>query len=360
LAKGLRVRGESIRAYILENAEASGLALRVANHFNITRQAVGLHLQELVKEGALVAEGNTRNRTYKLCSKEVLVRSYEIKPGLAEDTVWRKDISEILGHLPRNVFEMWEYSFTEMFNNAIDHSGGTTIDVTVWKTAIDTLIAIGDDGVGIFAKIKAALDLEDERHAILELSKGKLTTDAKNHSGEGIFFTSRMVNRFDILAGGVQFSHVIGKPHDWVIDQEPVLGTRVYLKIDNHTARTVKNTLAQYSIGDQFGFNRTVVPVKLAQYQNDQLISRSQAKRLLARAELFAEVLFDFTGVESIGKPFADQIFRVFQNEHPRMVIHSGHTNAQVQLVINEVLQQRRLEQKEEAKSTRMQAANAG
>jgi hypothetical protein len=52
--------------------------------------------------------------------------------------------------------------------------------------------------------------------------------------------------------------------------------------------------------------------VRLAKYGNDQLISRSQAKRLLARIELFKIVLFDFSGVETIGQAFADEIFRVF------------------------------------------------
>jgi len=42
------------------------------------------------------------------------------------------------------------------------------------------------------------------------LAKGKLTTDPKRHSGEGIFFSSRMFDEFDILSGGV-FSHINSK-----------------------------------------------------------------------------------------------------------------------------------------------------
>lgn len=356
MSKAIRSRSEMVRSYILANVESPALAELVSEHFKITRQAVSLHLQKLVAEGALEAEGKTRNRTYKLATQKVLTRSYDLVPGLAEDLVWRKDISDILGHLPRNVFDMWEFGFTEMFNNAIDHSSGTKIKVTVWKTAADTQISIGDDGVGIFNKIKEAMNLEDARHAILELSKGKLTTDKKNHSGEGIFFTSRMVNQFDILSGGIWFSHELGKPHDWVIDNEPIDGTRVYLKINNHTSRTKSSTFDEFSVSGKSGFNKTIVRVKLAQYENDQLVSRSQAKRLLARVELFAEVHFDFTGVQEIGKAFADQIFRVFQNEHPQMRLFATHTNARIQAVVNEVLQQRRLDQKEDARNQRLQA----
>lgn len=109
--------------------------------------------------------------------------------------------------MPENVLDIWQYGFTEMFNNAIDHSGGKTISVNLEKTAVNTEIAIYDDGVGIFRKIQAELGLLDERHAVLELAKGKLTTDPARHSGEDIFFTSRMFDDFVILSCGVYFSH---------------------------------------------------------------------------------------------------------------------------------------------------------
>jgi hypothetical protein len=51
----------------------------------------------------------------------------------------------------------------------------------------------------------------------------------------------------------------------------------------------------------------------------EQLISRSQAKRLLARLDRFAIVVFDFKGVEAIGPAFADEIFRVFERGHPNI-----------------------------------------
>ena len=54
-----------------------------------------------------------------------------------------------------------------MVNNAIDHSGGTRVTVTVETTAATTTLWIADDGVGIFRKIQAELGLEDERHVLL-------------------------------------------------------------------------------------------------------------------------------------------------------------------------------------------------
>ena len=343
MTKNIRPRGEDIRAYILQNIEKAGLAQRVAERFGITRQAAGHHLLKLTEEKSLIPVGNTRNRSYKLAATATREFFYTIDKDLAEDIVWRSDVLPFLGALPANVLEMWNWSFTEMFNNAIDHSGGTTIFVTASKTAVSTEISIGDDGVGIFVKIQEALGLMDERHAIFELSKGKLTTDSNHHSGWGIFFTSRMVDNFDILSGGVYFSHEIGKEHDWVIERPAFRnGTTVFLKIDNHTSRTRKKTLDKYSVGDSFGFDKTIVPVKLARYGNDQLISRSQAKRVLARVELFTQVLFDFTGVDMVGQAFADQIFRVFANEHPEMQLFPTHANEEIRNVISEVTRQGR------------------
>ena len=66
---------------------------------------------------------------------------------------------------------------------------------------------------------------------------------------------------------------------------------------------------ARWQTQDEPVFNKTVVPVRLAQYGNDQLISRSQAKRVLARIDLFSTVLLDFEGVPAIGRAFADEVF---------------------------------------------------
>ncbi len=88
---------------------------------------------------------------------------------------------------------IWDYCFTEMFNNVIDHSSGSLVIVRVSKSAVNTRIEIQDDGVGIFKKIQKQLELSDERHAVLEPAKGKFTTDPANHNGEGIFLVLELV-----------------------------------------------------------------------------------------------------------------------------------------------------------------------
>jgi hypothetical protein len=75
--------------------------------------------------------------------------------------------------------------------------------------------------------------------------------------------------------------------------------------------------------------------VKLAQYGEDKLISRSQAKRLVARVDQFKTVFFDFEGVETIGQAFADEIFRVFARSHPEIEVIAVKANPEVQGMIN-------------------------
>lgn len=339
---GVRARGEDVRRYIIENVEKypDTISKVAAQHFKITRQAVNKHLQRLTAEKFLADSGQTRNRTYKLVALAEWHKTYALggSPAIAEDVVWTNDVRPAFGQLPDNVLNIWHHGFTEMFNNAIDHSEGDTIAVHITRNAASTAMAIDDNGVGIFKKIQNALQLLDERHAVLELAKGKFTTDPKNHSGEGIFFTSRMFDGFSIMAGGVIFTHEFGKKEDWI--QEPkgdMPGTFVFMNLHNHTARTTKKIFDQFMTDDDYTFSKTIVPVELAKYGDDNLISRSQAKRLLARVELFKVVALDFHGVPTIGQAFADEIFRVFANEHPEIQLLPLHTSSEVKRMMDRV-----------------------
>ena len=190
----VRAGGESVRRFLIEHISAHPADIvRVATEkFDCTRQAVHKHLQRLVADGSVIASGQTRNKRYELALLVKWSKQYELGNGLAEDVVWRTEVAPLLGKLPENVLSIWHYGFTEMFNNVIDHSGAKLVTLLLTKTAAGTTVDIYDDGVGIFKKIQGALDLVDERHAVLELAKGKFTTDPANHSGEGIFFSSRM------------------------------------------------------------------------------------------------------------------------------------------------------------------------
>ena len=300
--------------------------------FSITRQAVYNHIGHLIKEGILI---HTNYGSYELRPQEEWQQTISITDNPHEDVVWRNIIAPRLGRLPDNALSIWSYGFTEMLNNVIDHSGSPTAWINIKKTAHATEMVIWDHGIGIFNKIKNMLGLLDERHAVLELTKGKLTTDPRGHTGEGIFFTSRMFDTFYILSGEVFLSHNYGEEEDWILQtRENQNGTWISMKLKNNTSRTNKEIFDKFRSDDDFGFTKTVVPVRLAQYGNEKLISRSQAKRLLERVDRFKTVLLDFTEVDTIGQAFADEVFRVFVNEHPHVQIIPIHANADVMQMI--------------------------
>lgn len=339
---GVRARGEDVRRFILQNVESNpkDIAKVAAEHFGVTRQAINKHLQRLVAEHSITESGMTRNRSYQLATLSVWEKAYLKQPGLAEDTVWREDVRPVLGEMPDNVINIWQHGFTEIFNNALDHANASGIVVKIEKTAVATTMHIHDDGIGIFKKIKEALGLLDERHAVLELSKGKLTTDPKKHSGEGIFFTTRMFDEFTILSGSVYFAHKIDFAHDYALEtgKTEAIGTTVSMTLNNHTSRTTKKVFDQFTDAEEFTFSKTVVPVELARYGDENLISRSQAKRLLGRVEKFKTVMFDFADVPMIGQAFADEIFRVFQSQHPEIKLIPVNFNAEIGQMIERAL----------------------
>jgi anti-sigma regulatory factor (Ser/Thr protein kinase) len=339
VAPAIRGRGEDVRTFIVANVarHPSDIVRRTAEKFGCTRQAVHRHIQRLVDEGALVESGKTRSRTYALAELISWSQSFPVASCGDEGDIWLRCVRDLLRPLATNVMAIWQYGFTEMFNNALDHAQASTITVDVVKTAAGSVVSIRDDGVGIFRKIEAALGLLDERHAVLELAKGKFTTDPQRHSGEGIFFSSRMFDQFSITSGSVTFSHQAKAPEDWILEAEESGGTTVRMELGNHTARSINKVFKQFTSGDDFGFTKTVVPVRLAQYGDDNLVSRSQAKRLIVRFEKFRTVVLDFKGVLLIGQAFADEVFRVFALDHPEVELIPMNANKDVRQMIAHV-----------------------
>jgi anti-sigma regulatory factor (Ser/Thr protein kinase) len=326
---------QSIRNFILENIEdhSQDIVTVTAKNFDISRQAVLRHIHSLLEANLISFEGVTRNRKYSLRNLVEIVKSYPLA-NLEEDQIWKEFVQPALSDIPQNVLTICEYGFTEMVNNAIDHSEGKTLQVKLKRTAVEIEMLVIDDGIGIFKKIQEELHLDDPMYSILELAKGKLTTDPKRHTGEGIFFTSRVFDSYGIWSGNLYFAHISN--HDWLLEdkKDEMKGTMIKMEITPNSDKTLKKTFDYYASGDDFGFSKTFVPVFLAEYGNENLISRSQAKRLLTRFERFKEIVLDFSKVNSIGQAFADEIFRVFQSEHPSIRILAVNANEEVTKMI--------------------------
>jgi hypothetical protein len=157
----------------------------VASQLDVSRQTTAARARTLVESGLLTRSGTTRP-TYVLGPTRRGTFDYLLK-NLDEGAVWSKDVSPLLNNLPANVIDIAHYGLTEMVNNAIEHSEGALLSVAAFSNSSNINLEVSDNGIGIFRKIAAALDLPDDRLALLELSKGKFTTDPKRHTGEGIF-----------------------------------------------------------------------------------------------------------------------------------------------------------------------------
>ena len=305
----------------------------IAETFRVSRRTATLWLSKLSADGQLSASGSTR-KSYVLgatLALEFIVPLAKVD----EHQLWVEKIELFVGNLPPNVRGICHHGFTEMVNNAHDHSGGQQLWVRLELTDQRVRIVIDDDGVGIFKKIQAALNLPDPRLSLLELAKGKFTTDPKNHSGEGIFFTSRMFDDFAIFADGLIFSHQDGKKFDCLFESELAMkGTMVVMEMNRQSTRKSNDVFFQFAPPDELSFDRTIVPMRMAKIGDENLVSRSQAKRVIQRFDRFKYVDLDFTGVTTIGQAFADEIFRVYARATPQVELSCSHATPEIQQMV--------------------------
>jgi anti-sigma regulatory factor (Ser/Thr protein kinase) len=333
-------RPQEIRSAILRKIfwQPESPVTALATEFQVTRQAVHEHLQSLVSEGLIRVKGKGPHRSYSLVRTAGRRGKFPIRPGVTEeDRIWADIPPKVLADLTPEEDALANFGFTEMVNNAIDHSEGTHVTVEAYRTAVSLSFSVVDDGIGIFHKIAAALKLPDPRLSILELAKGKFTTDPARHTGEGVFFASRMFDRFIIRSEQLFYANSEAGD-EWVVEGRGPqnAGTAVEMALLLPAGRTMAEVYEQYSSGPtDYEFAKTRVPLRLAKWGEESLISRSQAKRVLARVDRFKEVILDFADVRTVGQGFADEIFRVFARAHPEVHLSFANANEQVALMIN-------------------------
>ena len=332
-----RDRAREIREYILAHLtdDFRDISPELIARFGVSRHVIHKQLKRLEGQKLVEGRGNTTARAHRLAMTSSSHRW--LVQGLSEDAVWNDFAAPSLRELPENVLGICQYGFTEMLNNVIDHSESPNV-VTAIRRSVKTVdLMVTDVGVGIFRKIQNAMSLPSLQEAIFELTKGKFTTDPSRHTGEGIFYTSRAFDNFRLLSGGL-FLHHLRAGDDWLLgsDDRKELGTFVAMAIEGGSTHTMQEVFEYYSAErDDYGFSKTNVVMRLLDTGDDSLVSRSQAKRALARLPRFKEVLLDFDGVSSIGPAFADEIFRVFASEHPEVHLSPIRANDNVQRMIN-------------------------
>ncbi|MFA5252118.1 MAG: DUF4325 domain-containing protein [Phycisphaerae bacterium] len=336
-------QAEQIKSFILGNIpeHPKDIVALAAKKFAVSRTTVHRHLNKLAKDKKIIKTGTTVRATYLLFGSRDKTIETKIRPGVGEDEIWEENFQRDFSALNENVSYICNYGFTEIFNNALDHSEGSLVIVrTKWEK--DTVkITIADNGIGIFKKIKTTLGLEDERESVLQLSKGKFTTEPKNHTGEGIFFTSRCFDEFWIMANGLSYQKC-NEPDDWFFESrkdKKETGTYVSMKIRFNCKRRAEQIFDEYSKTDPANpgakkFDKTHILVVLSKLEEERYVSRSQAKRILIGLEKFREIILDFEDITTVGQGFVDEIFRVFKKKHPKTLIKYSNANEDVEFMI--------------------------
>ena len=319
---------QAIRTYILEKIEKgeTGLSAAVIDNFQINEATFYNYIKELLSEKIIK---KTSRGHYQLVTETFSYHLTRRGGDLDRDTIaYDRCLYDHIRELPDNVKRIWAYAFSEMTNNIMDHSEAEHADVIVEQNFLTVKVWLMDDGIGIFKKIKKYFQLDSIDDAVDELFKGKITTDDKNHSGEGIFFSSRMMDEFCIISDGRLFSHNKYNQEELRALKMPFkTGTAVMMKLSNASRKTPRDIFAQYENEDG-EFDKTEINLKLI--FDSAPISRSQAKRLCNGLQRFKTVVLDFDDIEWMGQGFADQIFRVFAAKHPEISILPVHMNEDV------------------------------
>ena len=309
----------------------------VAERAGISRTTAQKVIKRLIDGQWLIRSGRNRSTIYQPGLLRQVVQRYSLE-RLSEDIPWTRDFARYF-NLPENVQRIVQHAFSELLSNAIDHSGGQQVTVSLRQTPSHVQLLVSDDGRGLFNKVQEAFALEDPQLAMLELSKGKLTSQPERHTGRGLFFTSRLADVFDLHANELAYQHRGWDKKGWSPGRAlKRQGTSVYAAFCLDTSLSVDAVMRAYSLSGQgLHFERTVVPLRLMVSTSAGLESRAQARRVASRLNLFRRAEVDFSGVTQVGHSFADELFRVMSNQMPDLDLVPVNMNSAVAEMVESI-----------------------
>lgn len=339
----------NIRSLIMNSLDKKGevKAADIIKTTGFSRTYVNRFFQELTQEGKIILIGKANKARYTKATKKALdlvkqsileARRILHNKNLNKDTVLDniKKTTGILLGVPKNISSIFNYTFLEILNNAIEHSCSEAIRIYVKRDKESLQFRIFDKGVGIFNNIMKKAGLRSEMEAIQDLLKGKQSTAPKTHSGEGIFFTSKAVDILNIKSSHKQLTFNNNIKDIFIKDIKETFGTKVLCTINLSSAKKLEEIFKQYT-DDSYQFSKTKVTVKLYEV-GTEYISRSQARRILSGLEKFKTIILDFAGIETAGQGFADEVFRVWKLRNPDIKIVYKNINENVEFMIRKAL----------------------
>lgn len=301
-------------------------------------------LAKLTENGLILKVGRGKNTYYiSADSKNPFENILHYKAKLVNSSLSESDIFEtivvqtgIFSDAANELTSLVRYAFTEMLNNAIDHSESKTIDIFIEKENEIIRFEITDKGIGIFNNIRKKYKLNDVYEAVQELLKGKRTTMPERHTGEGIFFTSKAADTFIIQSSNKRLIINNNISDVFLGNTKFARGTKIIFTLRSSSKKTLKQIFDEYS-DDEYKFSKTKIYVKLYKF-GDEFISRSQAKRILYGLESFDSIVLDFKDVKLVGQAFADEIFRVYARNNKGKKISYINTNNNIEFMLKRAI----------------------
>jgi anti-sigma regulatory factor (Ser/Thr protein kinase) len=319
-----------------------GLPEQLEQRLGVPRRKALSLLKRLEAAQWLTREGPARRPLWRAGPLRQVVRHYALE-GLMEDLPWRRDFAPCF-ELPAHVHRMARHAFTELVNNASDHSGGTQVTVSMRQTPAQVQLLVSDDGCGLFRRIEDSFAIGEPALAMLELAKGRLTSQPERHCGQGLVVTSLLADVFDLRANAASFQRRAWSEAKWHgMPPQAALtnraGTSVYLAIALDTDRTLDSVLHALSTQPNgHAFDLASVPLSLIAGANGgALTSRAEAKRVASRLLAFRRAEIDFAGVDEVGHAFAHELFSVFRRAHPEVELVPLAANPQVASMLGAV-----------------------
>jgi anti-sigma regulatory factor (Ser/Thr protein kinase) len=321
-----------ITALVRAHPQDLPAALAQRCHCSVTRAR--RLIKQLLDLGWLTRQGSARKPSYAPGALRQVVMRYDLT-GLDEDQPWAQDFAPCFD-LPAHVLAMVQHAFTELLNNAIDHSEGSNVVLSLRQTTSHVQLLISDDGRGLFDQVRERLAINDPAQVMLELSKGRLSSQPDRHTGRGLFFTARLADIFDLHANQVAFQQRDWAPHHWARGRAvKPSGSSIYLAIALDTPRTLDQVLRSASLDSAgYGIEQIHLPLRLLTSEQVSLASRSQARKVAHRLTQFKRAELDFGGVDDIGQGFADELFRVFARQQAEVELVVCNASRKVQDMI--------------------------
>jgi anti-sigma regulatory factor (Ser/Thr protein kinase) len=336
------VNQEKVKNYILRliKNQRKDYVSSTVEAFNISKSSVYNYVKQMESDGLIEKKGNIY-----VIRTNVYHYSFKNDGTLGEDRIFTQFISPHI-QFKKNVNSIWNYAFTEMMNNAIEHSESENISVTIYQNCVETKILIIDDGIGIFKNIQRFMKKSKNEDISLQecvslLFAGKFTTAKEYHTGEGIFFTSHIMDEFIIYSDDNIFTRNNFKSAQLSDDNLHSLmnmekGTIVSMTINNNSKKILSEVFNTFAPVDE-GFIKTTIPVA-HMFSGGNPVSRSEARRLLECIVLFNDIDLDFSGVEEIGQGFTHELFVLGKQKYPHIKLRTINTCKTVEDMIKRVI----------------------